>query len=86
MSSKRIVSVTISDKDPNVPVKDSVLHRETGRITDVSDDQIFMEVDTLGLLKVHNEKRAKMDNDKGGKLKPIQVENLTREIQVEVYL
>lgn len=57
---RRIVKVIIMDPNPNVPLDDCVLYRGEEQLTDLTDQELFFEIDIKTLLASHNEKRVKM--------------------------
>lgn len=57
MSDKRMVRVLIVDPDEDVPVEKSVLHDGKEQLTDLTDQELFFEVDLKEALTKHNEYR-----------------------------
>jgi len=57
MSDKRMVRVLIVDPDDQVPVDKSVLHDSKEILTDLTDEELFFEVDLKAALEKHNEYR-----------------------------
>lgn len=55
---RRIVQVFIVDPDEGVPLVDSVLYSGEQKLTDLTDQELFFEVDIKSLLDAHNTKRA----------------------------
>src|SRR5262249_40185329 len=53
-SSRRIVRVVIIDPDDNVPLNDSILFKGEEKYTDLTDQELFFEVDIKNLLEAHN--------------------------------
>lgn len=57
---RRLVQVFIADPDKRVPLKDSLLYRGEQQLTDLTDQELFFELDIKKLLDTHNEKRVKI--------------------------
>jgi len=64
MSARRLVQVFIVDPDDNVPLNDSLIHRGEQKLTDLTDQELFFEIDIKTLLSAHNEVRVKLVNKK----------------------
>lgn len=64
MPSRRIVQVYIADPSPDVPLEDAILYTGEQKMTDLTDQELFFEIDIRALLAAHNEKRAKIINKK----------------------
>lgn len=56
---RRLVQMFIVDPDRNLDVKDCVLHQTDPQLTDLTDQELFYELEIKSLLKKHNELRAK---------------------------
>ena len=72
---RRIVQVIIVDPDPKCPLEIAVLHLGESHATDRTDEELFYELDLMGLLKDHNEKRREQ------KLGEIRLSDLRREVR-----
>lgn len=64
MANRRLVQVFIADPDENVPLADSLLYSGEQKLTDLTDQELFFEIDIRSILASHNEKRAKLVNKK----------------------
>lgn len=88
-ATRRIVKIFIIDPDTNIDLKDAVLYQGPEELTDLTDQELFFELDIKNLLKDHNEKRVKILNkkatEKAGKdvfLDAIKVRDLTMVVNV----
>ena len=61
---RRIVQVFIADPNENVPLEDSILHEGEKKMTDLTDQELFFEIDIKTMLDAHNVKRLKMVDKK----------------------
>lgn len=61
---RRIVKVYIVDTDENVPLDQSVLYEGKEKLTDMTDQELFFEIDIKPLLDKHNKERVKIVNKK----------------------
>lgn len=59
-SVRRMVQVFIADPNENVPVSDCLLYQGEPKLTDLTDQELFFEIEIGNLLKAHNEKRLKI--------------------------
>jgi hypothetical protein len=59
---RRLVQVFIADTDDNVPLAQCLLHSGTPKLTDLTDQELFYEVDVKTLLDNHNDGRVKLVN------------------------
>lgn len=57
---RRLVQVFIVDPSESVPLNDCLLHQGDIKMTDLTDQELFYEVDIKQLLDRHNEKRTKI--------------------------
>ena len=57
---RRLVQVFIADVDENVPLGMSLLHRGEPQFTDLTDQELFFELDIKGVLEKHNAERVKL--------------------------
>ena len=55
----RLVRVIIADTNENLPLQDRLLYKGEEQFTDLTDQELFFEIDVAGILKAHNEKRTK---------------------------
>lgn len=80
MPSRRIVQVYIADPSEDVPLAKSVLYTGEQKMTDLTDQELFFEIDIRDLLAEHNEARGKIVNkkvkDRTEYLEPIKVRDL----------
>lgn len=63
-SGRRLIQVFIADPDENVPLDDCLLFKGEPKLTDLTDQELFFEVDIKSILDKHNEKRVKLVNKK----------------------
>lgn len=81
MSSRRMVQVYIVDPDEQVPVSDSLVYKGDPKLTDLTDQELFYEIDILNLLKAHNTFRVTLFNKKvkerQERLEPIRIRDLS---------
>lgn len=82
-SAKRLVEVYIVDPDENVPVEKSVLHESKRLLTDLTDQELFFEINVKQLLDTHNEmrqstqdKQASIDKGTAVFLEPVKIRDL----------
>lgn len=61
---RRLVQVFIADPDDNVPLADALIYRGEPVFTDLTDQELFFDIDLKGALDAHNAKRTKMVNKK----------------------
>lgn len=77
---RRLVQVFIADPDVNVPLDKALLYSGEQRLTDLSDQELFFEIDIAGALKAHNEVRVtlvdKSVKDKTVHLEPARIRDL----------
>ena len=62
--SRRLVQVFIVDPDDNVSVDQAMLYKGQKQFTDLTDQELFFEIDIKNILNQHNEKRVKLINKK----------------------
>lgn len=60
MSTTRLVQVFIADPSENVPLDKRLLHRGEQKLTDLTDQELFFEIDIKSILDAHNAARVKM--------------------------
>lgn len=59
MSNRRIVQVYIADPNESVPLEKSLLYQdESPHLTDLTDQELFFEIDIKNILENHNEYRV----------------------------
>lgn len=61
---RRLVQVFIADPDENVSLDDSLLYSGEQKLTDLTDQELFFEIDIKSVLAAHNDKRTKTVNKK----------------------
>jgi hypothetical protein len=61
---RRLVQVYIADPDENIPLDKSLLYQGEQKLTDLTDQELFFEIDMAVILKKHNEMRVKQINKK----------------------
>lgn len=76
MSNRRIVQVFIVDPNENIPLDKSLLYQsEEPFFTDLTDQELFFEIDIKGILDKHNEYRVTVtDKDKSSRDNQIKLE------------
>jgi hypothetical protein len=57
---RRLVQVFIADPNDNIPVDQCLLYSGEQKLTDLTDQELFFEIDIKSLLAAHNEKRVKI--------------------------
>lgn len=57
MGTRRLVKVVIVDPNENVPLEDAVLYICDEILTDLTDEEIFYDLEIKTILNAHNEKR-----------------------------
>lgn len=77
---RRIVKVFIADTDENVPLDKSVLYKGEEKLTDLTDQELFFEVEIKSILEQHNAYRATLTNKKVKErveqLEPVKIRDL----------
>lgn len=61
-NARRLVKVLIIDPDENVPLDKALLYRGEEKFTDLTDQELFFDVDIKSVLEKHNEIRSKLRN------------------------
>ncbi len=86
-SDRRVVQVFIVDPDYRVPLENSMLYHRHPKLTDMTDQELFYELEVKKILDAHNEKRIEIiDKDATGRagmniyLKPILIRDLVMTI------
>lgn len=57
-SSRRYVQVFICDPNENVPLETCLLYKGEPKLTDLTDQELFFEIDIKSALEKHNENRV----------------------------
>lgn len=86
---KRVVKVFVADPDDKVPADKSLLYEGKEHVTDLTDQELFFEVDIKPLLEKHNAERVKIvdkpSSQKFGKevyLEPAKIRDLRMTVVV----
>lgn len=61
---RRLVQVFIADPNDNIPLEQCLLYKGEQKLTDLTDQELFFEVDIKSILAAHNEKRVNMIDKK----------------------
>lgn len=84
-STTRLVKVFIVDPNQNVPLEKRLIYRGDETVTDLTDQELFFEIDIAGLLKTHNEYRVTVEDKKANKDKPVMLEAArVRDLKMQV--
>lgn len=59
---RRLIQIFIADPDENVPLEQCLLYSGEQKLTDLTDQELFFEVDVKSLLDKHNAARVKLVN------------------------
>jgi hypothetical protein len=62
--SRRLVQVYIADPDENLQLDKAMIYQGEQKFTDLTDQELFFEIDMARILKEHNEFRTKQLNKK----------------------
>lgn len=62
MSTRRLVQVFIADPDENIPLADCLLYTGEQKITDLTDQELFFDIDIRTILEEHNKRRIALVN------------------------
>lgn len=77
---RRLVQVFIADPDPKVPLDRSLLYSGDQQLTDLTDQELFFDIDISGILKKHNELRVtlvdKSVKNRTQNLEPVRIRDL----------
>jgi len=77
---RRLVQVFIADTHESVPLADCLLYSGPPRLTDLTDQELFFDVDIRAILEAHNAKRVKLIDksvkDRTEHLEPARVRDL----------
>ncbi len=86
-ASRRLVKIIIIDPDDRVPLDQCILYSGEEKLTDLTDQELFFEIEIKNLLDKHNEERIKIQDKKVKErveyLEPIKVREL-KMVVVEV--
>lgn len=84
MTERRLVQVFVVDPDPNVPIADCLLYRGELQLTELTDQELFYEIDIKTILEKHNTKRITITNksvkERVEKLEPARIRDLRMQI------
>lgn len=64
VAGRRVVQVYIADPDENVPLDQALLYTGPSKLTDLTDQELFFELDIKQMLDAHNAKRTTLVNKK----------------------
>lgn len=77
---RRLIQIFIADPDENVPLDQCLLYSGEQKLTDLTDQELFFDVDIKGMLDRHNQARIKMVNksvkERTENLEPARVRDL----------
>jgi hypothetical protein len=77
---RRLVQIFIADPDENVPLDQCLLYSGEQKLTDLTDQELFFEVDVKKVLDEHNAKRVTLVNktvkERTENLEPARVRDL----------
>jgi hypothetical protein len=77
---RRIVKVYVADTNENIPLDKTILHRGDEALTDLTDQELFFEIDIKSILDEHNKYRVTVINkavkDRTEYLEPAKVRDL----------
>lgn len=78
--SRRLIKVIIMDPDDKVPLNNCILYTGSEKLTDLTDQELFFELDIKNLLNTHNAERIKIVDktvkERTENLEPIKVRDL----------
>jgi len=57
---RRLIQVFIADPNENIPIDQCLLYSGAQQLTDLTDQELFFEIDVKTLLEKHNEIRTKV--------------------------
>ena len=81
----RLVKVFIVDADQNIPLDKRLIYRGDEVVTDLTDQELFFDIDISGLLKKHNDFRVTVEDKKANKDKPVTLEAArVRDLKMQV--
>lgn len=77
---RRLVKVVIIDPDDKVPLGQCILHNGSEKLTDLTDQELFFEIDIKNILDKHNAERIKIVDktvkERKEHLEPVKVRDL----------
>lgn len=80
MPNRRVVQVFIADTDENVPLDKALLYKGDPKFTDLTDQELFFEIDIKEILSAYNAERVKLLNKKVKErteyLEPVKIRDL----------
>lgn len=79
MSERRIVQVFIADPDEKVPLKHALLYEGQAHLTDLTDQELFFEINIKEILDKHNALRITLkdkDSKEESYLDPVRIRDL----------
>lgn len=80
MSLRRIVDIYIVDTNESVPLESAILYNSEGIFTEQTDQELYLSLDVMGLLTIHNEKRVTFEDKDSlkpnAKLPPARISDL----------
>ena len=79
-STRRFIKVFIVDPEESVPLENCLLYSGKEQMTELTDEELFFEIPIKDLLDEHNKTRVKLKKEggeKGEKLKPARIRDLT---------
>lgn len=83
MDKRRLIQVFIVDPDEDLPIKDALLYQGKQKLTDLTDQELFFEIDIKSIMDDHNKKRAKTEDKdmmkatgKKSYLEPVRIRDL----------
>lgn len=88
MATTRLVKVFIADPNESLPLNMRLLYRGEEKITDLTDQELFYEIDIKGILESHNAARVKVvdkatkSREKPEMLEPARVRDLRMQVIV----
>lgn len=86
MIPRRVVQVFVADLNENVPLEDCILFEGKTKVTDLTDQELFFELDIKTLLAEHNQRRVKIVDkkvkDRTEHLEPAKVRDLKMTVVV----
>lgn len=76
----RLVKVVIVDSDDNLPLANRLIYSGEEKMTDLTDQELFFEIDIKSLLDKHNEMRVQTPNksvkERPENLEPVRIKDL----------
>lgn len=79
-TTRRLVQVIVADPDPKLPLDKALMYKGAEQFTDLTNEELFYELDIKGILAKHNEQRVtvvdKTVKDRTEMLEPARVRDL----------